>query len=86
MLIGVHDLGPCAEPDESESARPASLVSERAWFHRPTWILQELDAVGTVINTEGDVHQVFGRDPQELVGNTVLNYLHPDDHPALTVP
>ncbi len=82
VLVAVLDLGPCEPPEPEEPTRPATLVSERAWFHRPTWILQELDAVGLVVTTEGDVEQVFGRTAAELVGNTVLNFLHPDDHPA----
>ena len=48
----------------------------------PTWILQELDALGCVLSIEGDVEAVFGRAGDELVGQTVLHVIHPADHEA----
>lgn len=82
VLVAIHDMGPCEPPDAETAPRIRTVATDRAWFHRPTWILQELDPVGIVIHTQGDVEEVFGRPAAELEGNTVLNYLHPDDHPA----
>ena len=53
-----------------------------AHFERPTWILQELDVLGQVLNTEGDVEDIFGRQPSDMQGNLVLHYIHEGDHPA----
>jgi diguanylate cyclase (GGDEF)-like protein/PAS domain S-box-containing protein len=82
VLVGIHEVGPCPvpEPDPAEVCDAPS--TDRAWFHRPTWVLQELDAVGLVVSTEGDVEEIFGRPAEELVGNAVLDHLHPDDHRA----
>lgn len=44
------------------------------------WTLQHLDALGSVLHTEGEVEALFGRPPDELVGRPVLEFVHPDDH------
>lgn len=51
-------------------------------FEAPTWILQELDSVGTIVRSDGMVKELFGRSAEELEGRSILGFLHPDDYDA----
>jgi diguanylate cyclase (GGDEF)-like protein/PAS domain S-box-containing protein len=75
VVIGHLDLGPIEVPDEV----PAH---DGAGFEAPTWIIQHLDAIGTILRTDGLVDEVFGRSPEDLAGRKVLDALHPDDRDA----
>ncbi len=88
VLVATTDRG-AADPPESTGSRSSTLAGpggfaelDVARFERPVWILQALDGIGRVLATEGDVEEVFGRTADDLVGNTVLRFIHPDDHPA----
>ena len=83
VLVASQDLGPCETPEHRSHLRDNSTGdAEVAWFERPIWLLQELDALGTVLDTEGDTEALFGRPAEELEGKIVLQFLHPDDHSA----
>lgn len=81
VLIGTRTTGPCEAPDPAPT--PADLVSpEGTRVGRPVWLLQELNPIGIVTRTEGDVEQIFGRSAEELVDQQVMDFIHPDDHAA----
>ncbi|MGI9577447.1 MAG: diguanylate cyclase domain-containing protein, partial [Microthrixaceae bacterium] len=83
VLVASRDLGPSDPPEiQPLGETPLPADPDVAHFETPTWLLQELDVLGQVINTEGDVKEVFGRAPSELEGNLVLRFIHEDDHPA----
>lgn len=83
VLIASSDLGRCEAPPTRGPTRRIGPDEEMiARFERPVWILQELDPLGVVLDTEGDTEEIFGRGPEELAGRTVLEFLHPEDHPA----
>lgn len=83
VLVGSTDLGPCAPPATTSRERGATPGDDgAAHFERPLWVLQELDDVGRVLNSEGDVRLILGRDPEEIVGEPVLRSIHPEDHVA----
>jgi diguanylate cyclase (GGDEF)-like protein/PAS domain S-box-containing protein len=75
VVIGHLDLGPIEVPEEVPT-------QDGAGFEAPTWIIQHLDAVGTILRTDGLVEEVFGRSPEDLAGRRVLDALHPDDRDA----
>lgn len=81
VLIGFRTTGQCdapqpAEPNDDLVGHAGTRVS------RPVWLLQELSPLGIVERTDGDVEQMFGRTADELVGQQVLDFIHPDDHVA----
>lgn len=83
VLIASCDLGLCEAPEEHPTLRSMTPAEDPiARFERPVWLLQELDALGVVISTAGDAREIFGRDPDELEGRAVLEFLHPRDHAA----
>ena len=75
VLITHRDLGIADAPgppvDDGAAGRDA-----------PTWTIQHLDSVGTVIRTEGLAEEVFGRSAEELTGRNIIEWLHPDDQDA----
>jgi diguanylate cyclase (GGDEF)-like protein/PAS domain S-box-containing protein len=77
VLIVHEDLGPADEPEDAPEEEDAA-----ASFEAPTWIIQHLDPVGTVVRTEGMVEEVFGLPADGLAGRNVLDVLHPSDHDA----
>lgn len=81
VLIGVRVLGPCDEP-EAPPVAPELATPEGTRVGRPVWLVQELTPLGEILRTDGDVEQIFGRSPEELVGRYVLDLIHPDDHAA----
>ncbi|MFV0316406.1 MAG: GGDEF domain-containing protein [Microthrixaceae bacterium] len=83
ILVGNELLRECEPPAAHTRLRDTtSGDNETAWFERPVWLLQELDALGVVLNTEGDAEVLFGRTADELQGHFVLQFMHPDDHAA----
>ena len=83
VLVAAADLGPCEPPTRvSQPVHTAGDDEAIARYERPIWLLQELDRLGCVINTEGDTAEIFGRSAEEVVGRSVIEFLHPEDHPA----
>jgi diguanylate cyclase (GGDEF)-like protein/PAS domain S-box-containing protein len=76
VLILHDELGPAEAPEADAAA------DTNAEYDAPTWIIQYLDGVGSVIRTDGLVEEVFGRNRDDLIGRNVLEVLHPDDHDA----
>ena len=76
VLVIRDDLGPADPPEEQP---PDNALAD---YDAPTWIIQHLDDLGTVLRTEGHVEEVFGRPAEVLAGENVLGVLHPDDHDA----
>lgn len=83
VLVGLDDLGACEPPAPGGAEPDRAEVSEGASVLRPAWVLQELDPLGVVLSTEGDVAEIFGRGAAELAGRLVLEFIHPDDHPVV---
>ena len=81
VLVGVRRLAEVDEPVRRAVDLQHDLP-EIATVRRPTWALQELDALGRILCTEGDVREIFGVRAEELEGRIVLEVLHPDDHPT----
>lgn len=81
VLIGIRTTGPCDAPEPA--VVPDELVSpEGTRVGRPVWLLQELNPLGIIQRSEGDVEQIFGRTAAELADQQVLDFIHPDDHSA----
>lgn len=76
VLIGIEDCGQIDPPE------PVAVLDrdDVARGRRPVWVLQELDPMGVVLRTDGDVERIFGRPADELEGRVVLEFLHPEDH------
>jgi diguanylate cyclase (GGDEF)-like protein/PAS domain S-box-containing protein len=41
-------------------------------------LIHELDETGVILRTEGRVAEISGRSPEEVIGQSVLDHLHPD--------
>ncbi len=41
-------------------------------------LIHELDGTGVILRTEGQVQEISGRSPEEVIGQSVLEHLHPD--------
>ena len=79
VLVGARRIDQIDEP-VSQQVDSADEVPEVATYRRPTWVLQELDPLGRVLSTEGDVEVIFGVSAEELKGRLILEVLHSDDH------
>lgn len=81
VLVGVRTTGPCSAPPSSTV--PRELASpEGTRVGRPVWLMQTLNPLGVVQRTDGDVELIFGRPADELAGEQILDFVHPDDHMA----
>ena len=54
-------------------------VQDSATYGASHSFVQYLDPVGIILRTDGDVEQVFHRTVDELVGQPITDFLHPDD-------
>jgi len=79
VLIGIRRLGVVPTPVR-KAVDTVRDLPEVASVRRPTWVLQELDSLGHVLSSEGDVEETFGVSPEDLEGRLVLDVLHPGDH------
>ncbi len=81
VLIGFRTAGPCDAPAPAVPT-PDLVGPEGTRVGRPVWLLQELSPVGIVQRSDGDVERMFGRTADGLVGQQILDFIHPDDHSA----
>ena len=81
VLIGFRTTGPCDPPSQAEP-NPDAMAPAGVRVGRPVWLLQELNALGIVERSSGDVEQMFGRPASDLAGQQILDFMHPDDHAA----
>jgi diguanylate cyclase (GGDEF)-like protein/PAS domain S-box-containing protein len=73
VLIGSTDLG---------STVVHEAPSNEARYHAPALVYQEVDAIGTVLRSEGDSEKLFGRTADEMVRKNLALSVHPDDQDA----
>ena len=81
VLIGFRTTGSCAPPAPAEPVDDL-LPPGGTRVGRAVWLLQELNPIGVVLRSDGDVEEMFGRSADELVGQQVLDFIHPDDQAA----
>lgn len=80
-IAAVLVTGRCLGVDLTDAtvSEPA-LPDEANLLRSPAWMLQRLDSVGFVLDTEGMVDVLAGLSATELNGEWMLDHLHPDDH------
>lgn len=75
VVLAIFDRGP-GDP----AARP--VATDDLQVEAPAGAIQMLDTIGCVQRTEGMVLELFGRTAEEMQGQIVLEFIHPDDHEA----
>jgi PAS domain S-box-containing protein len=68
---------------ESQAALAASEERFRALIDNATDIITILDADGTIRYESPSIERSLGYRPEELVGRTVIDFVHPEDLPAV---
>jgi diguanylate cyclase (GGDEF)-like protein/PAS domain S-box-containing protein len=53
-------------------------VLQSGEFEAVNLLIHELDSTGVILRTEGRVLEISGRSPEEVIGQNVLDHLHPD--------
>jgi len=74
VLVTLTDEGPVDPRDAGDDLR---LTVEHA---SPTWVIQHLDSIGTILDAEGMVAGLFGMAADELIGSSALELFDPDAH------
>ncbi len=64
---------------EAEEAVSHNLRRFRALIEAGTDIIAEVDTKGILIYVSPSVTWIMGYEPEEIIGNSLLSYLHPDD-------
>jgi PAS domain S-box-containing protein len=72
-----------AERDDAEAAVRASEERFRALIERGSDTITIVDAAGSILYESPSVERVLGYRPDELIGLSVLDYVHPDDVPRI---
>ena len=67
----------------AEEALTASEERFRALVSASTEVIATTDAAGVITYCSPSSDRVFGRGPDEMVGTTPLEFVHPDDHGAV---
>jgi diguanylate cyclase (GGDEF)-like protein/PAS domain S-box-containing protein len=74
LLVTFLDLG---TTDVAVDVEKAGIAEH---YDAPNWVIQQLDELGTIVDTEGMALQLVGRTADELVGTWALDLFHPDLH------
>jgi diguanylate cyclase (GGDEF)-like protein/PAS domain S-box-containing protein len=66
-----------------EFGRPVSgedfeEVIQEGEFEEGRWLIHTLDEAGVIVTTEGKVEEITGRRPEDVIGQPVIEHLHPD--------
>jgi diguanylate cyclase (GGDEF)-like protein/PAS domain S-box-containing protein len=63
-----------------EQVEAATLppVEQSGEFEAVDLLIHELDETGVILQTEGKVYEITGRRPDEVIGQSVLDHIHPD--------
>jgi diguanylate cyclase (GGDEF)-like protein/PAS domain S-box-containing protein len=68
----------CLRATGSSSALDDDEVPTAHFDESVDWVLAEVDRVGHILHIEGKVRELFGRDPDQLIGHSAIEYIHPD--------
>jgi diguanylate cyclase (GGDEF)-like protein len=68
---------PIEDPDAVDDPRLRDSCSAQAWF------LQHVDETSKILHCEGPTGQIFGMQPDELLGRSLLRFIHVKDHEAV---
>jgi diguanylate cyclase (GGDEF)-like protein/PAS domain S-box-containing protein len=71
-MVEVVQLG------EAEVADEVDEVVQTGEFEETRWLIHTLDQTGLIIATEGMVEAITGRRPEDVIGQSVLEHIHPD--------
>jgi len=71
VVVAVRFLGTSEGLDLPE-------VVQTGEYEAVNLLIHELDATGVILRTEGRVIEISGRDPDAIIGENVLEHLHPD--------
>jgi diguanylate cyclase (GGDEF)-like protein/PAS domain S-box-containing protein len=71
VLVAVRFLG------ASEGLELPEVV-QSGEYEAVNLLIYELDGSGVILRTEGRVAEISGRDPEGVIGESVLEHLHPD--------
>lgn len=80
-LFDVEDIGAMVFVVRILGAADASCVPDmiqEGEFEEVDLLIHELDGTGVIIRTEGKVFEITGRQPEEVIGQSVLDHIHPD--------
>jgi diguanylate cyclase (GGDEF)-like protein/PAS domain S-box-containing protein len=55
----------------------AEVIQAGEW-EEVAWLIHTLDETSMIIATEGMVTEISGRQPEEMVGHPIIEFLHPD--------
>ena len=79
-LIDDPDVGCllCAMVEVGAGALPAPLLGQTGAFENTRWMVLELQASGVIRSVDGKVREIIGRQPDELVGRHLGEFIHPD--------
>jgi diguanylate cyclase (GGDEF)-like protein/PAS domain S-box-containing protein len=72
FLVGAIDCGQPGSDDDFEE------IVQSGEFEEARWLIHTLDETGVVTATEGMVEEITGRRPEEVIGQAVIEHLHPD--------
>jgi diguanylate cyclase (GGDEF)-like protein/PAS domain S-box-containing protein len=75
VLSRLIDLGSAADTEITDDEAGGG-------YHQPVWTLTLLDQAGQILRIDGMVDEILGRPREEVVGTSVVAYLHDDDLPA----
>jgi diguanylate cyclase (GGDEF)-like protein/PAS domain S-box-containing protein len=53
-------------------------VVQSGEYEETRWLIHTLDESGVILSTEGMVFEITGRHPSEVIGQAVIEHLHPD--------
>jgi diguanylate cyclase (GGDEF)-like protein/PAS domain S-box-containing protein len=74
VVVAIERAEMDTDPDESTDAS-----EDRSGEHDSVaWVLATLDTLGTVQQVEGRILDIFGCSPEDIVGRSVLDFLHRD--------
>jgi diguanylate cyclase (GGDEF)-like protein/PAS domain S-box-containing protein len=71
MVVAVRFLGTAEGVNLPE-------VIQAGEYEEVDLLIHELDETGVIIKTEGKVFEISGRTPEEVIGQSVLDHIHPD--------
>jgi len=74
VLVTLTDEGPVDPRDAGDDLR---LTVDHA---SPTWVIQHLDSIGTILDAEGMVAGLFGMAADRLIGSSALELFDPNAH------